>query len=59
MDNLQKIMEVGVGTGAIKNGKDIHRSLLRQAHKDKVAPARLDPSTLATMGIGFEKCQKN
>ena len=58
-DNLERIMEVGLGTGSIKNANAVRHSLMRQARKGIVMVIRADPSTLAGIGIGFKKCQKN
>ena len=58
-DNLEKIMEVGVGTGSVKNANAIRHSLVRQARKGIFTATRLDPSMLASIGIGFKKWQKN
>jgi CO dehydrogenase/acetyl-CoA synthase delta subunit len=57
-ENLERIMEVAVGSGTMKGGKEIRRKLVREAQMgtEKVS---IDPTTLASIGIGFERCQKN
>ena len=59
MDNLERIMEVGIGTGSVKNANAQRHSLVRQARKGIFASIRPDPSTLADIGIGFKRWQKN
>jgi len=59
VDNLERIMEVAVGTGSIKNASAVRHSLQRQARKDTHAIVRPDPSALGTIGIGFKRWQKN
>lgn len=57
-ESLEAIMEVGVGTGSVKNGRGIHSRLRRQARR-KTEAVRAGPTELAGLGIGYQKWQKN
>lgn len=57
-ESLRRIMEIGSGTGSLKNARSIKTGLVREAQeRQKAIP--VDSEALASMGIGVQRCQKN